>query len=156
MHAPCPEEDAIVYKHILVGTDGSELAGRAVLHALGLAKALGAKVTAAAVTEPWAAAAPGYIGVAYPVEDYERSVSAHAFGILEGVDKAAVAEGQAVETVHVRDQFAAEGLIETAAARGCDLIVVASHGRRGLSRLVLGGEAYRLMCGTSVPVLIVR
>ena len=60
------------------------------------------------------------------------------------------------ETLHVKNQFPAEGIIEAAKAQGCDLIVMASHGRRGLSRLLLGSQANRVVTQSTIPVLICR
>ncbi len=145
-----------MYKHILIATDGSDLAVQAVTQGLALAMALKAKVTAVTVTESWVAAAPSYGIMTFPIEDYELGVAAHAEKVLASVVNAAKAAGIHCDVVHVRDQFPAEGIAATAAARGCDLIIVASHGRRGLSRLFIGGEAYRLMGETKVPVLIIR
>ena len=64
--------------------------------------------------------------------------------------------GVTCETLHVKDQFPAEGIIETAKARGCDLIVMASHGRRGFARLLLGSQANKVVTHSTVPVLICR
>jgi nucleotide-binding universal stress UspA family protein len=62
----------------------------------------------------------------------------------------------ACDTLHVKDQYPAEGIVEAAQARGCDLIVMASHGRRGLSKLLLGSQATRVLTHTDVPVLVCR
>src|SRR5581483_4603078 len=100
-----------MYKHILIATDGSELAGKAVTTGLKLAKALASKVTAVTATEPWT-----------------EMVTEEAARILGDVSAAAKAAGVACETVHAK-YFAAEAIIDTAKARGCDLIVMSSHGR---------------------------
>ncbi len=131
-----------MYKHILIASDGSELAGRAVEQGLTLAKTLGSKVTAVTVTEPWTAAVSGEWAVAFPVEEYEKAAAANAQKILAERDARRRARiGIACETVHIKDQFAAEGIVEEAKARGCDLIVMGSHGRRGLAKFVLGSQA---------------
>lgn len=145
-----------MYKHLLIATDGSELAQKAVDQGLELAKAIGAKATAVTVTEPWIAVAPGEMAIAFPVEDYDRGVAENAARIIAGVDAAAKQHGVACGTLHVKDQFPAEGILETAAAHGCDLIVMASHGRRGISRLLLGSQANTVVTRSSVPVLICR
>jgi nucleotide-binding universal stress UspA family protein len=64
--------------------------------------------------------------------------------------------GRACNTQHVKDRFAADGIMESAAEKGCDLIVMASHGRRGLQRLLLGSVANEVVTGSTVPVLIIR
>jgi len=145
-----------MYAHILIATDGSELAERAVEQGLTLAKTLGSKVTIVTVTEPWTAAVSGEWAVAFPVEDYEKAAAANAKKVLAGAQAAAARHGVVCQTIHVKDQFAAEGIVEEAKARACDLIVMASHGRRGIARFVLGSQATRVLAHSSVPLLICR
>jgi nucleotide-binding universal stress UspA family protein len=145
-----------MYKHILIATDGSELAGRAVEQGLTLAKTLGSKATVVTVTEPWTAAVSGEWAVAFPVEEYEKAAAANAHKILAQVTETAGRIGIACETVHIKDQFAAEGIVEEAKDRGCDLIVMGSHGRRGLAKFVLGSQATRVLTHSTTPMLIVR
>ncbi len=145
-----------MYKHILIASDGSELAGRAVEQGLTLAKTLGSKVTAISVTEPWTAAVSGEWAVAFPVEEYEKAAAANAEKILAQVSDAAAGLGVACETVHIKDQFAAEGIVEEAKARNCDLIVMGSHGRRGLVKFILGSQATRVLTHSTTPMLICR
>ena len=144
-----------MYKHLLIATDGSEVAGKAVATGLQLAKALGAKVTAVTVTEAWAAMVPGEGAFVFPVEEYERAAAQNAARVLADVAAQAQKLGVACETVHVTE-FPAEGIILTAKDKGCDLIVMASHGRRGLSRVLLGSQAVRVLTHSTVPVLICR
>jgi nucleotide-binding universal stress UspA family protein len=138
-----------VYKHLLIATDGSELADKAVQQGVALAKALSASVSGVTVTESWASVAPGEIALAFPRAEYEKSAAANAARILSSVADAAKEAGVKCEVVHMKDQFPAEGIIDAAKARGCHLIVMSSHGRRGFMRLVLGSQANR-------PVLICR
>jgi nucleotide-binding universal stress UspA family protein len=145
-----------MYAHILIATDGSDLAERAVEQGLALAKVLGSTVTAVTVTEPWTAAVSGEWAVAFPVEDYEKATAANAERILDRVQQAAVRLGVTCDAVHVKDQYAAEAIVEEAKARGCDLIVMASHGRRGIAKFVLGSQATRVLAHSSVPLLICR
>jgi len=144
-----------MYKHLLIATDGSELAGKAVATGLQLAKALGAKVTAVTVTEAWAATVPGEGAFVFPIEEYEKAAAQNAARILADVAAQAQKLGVACKTVHVTE-FPAEGIILTAKDKGCDLIVMASHGRRGLSRVLLGSQAVRVLTHSTVPVLICR
>lgn len=144
-----------MYKHILIATDGSELAGRAVTAGLALARECKARVTAVTATEPWSAMVSGEPALVFPIEDYEKAAAEHARGILSAVSSAAKDAGVECETVHVND-LAAEVIVETAKARGCDLIVMASHGRRGLSKLLLGSQTTRVLTLTTVPVLVCR
>ena len=145
-----------MYKHLLIATDGSDLALKAVEQGLALAKALNAKATAVTATESWATIATGDMGMAFPIEDYEKGCADSAAIILAAVSKLADQAGVSCQTVHVKDQFAAEGIIETAKSLGCDLIVMASHGRRGISRLLLGSQANQVVTHSTVPVLICR
>ena len=144
-----------MYKHILIATDGSELAGKAVTTGLTLAKALNAKVTAVNATEPWTAMVTGEAAIAFPIEDYEKSAAENAAKLLSEVSATAKKQGVACETVHVND-FPAEGIVATAKSKGCDLIVMSSHGRRGLARMFLGSQATRVLTLSTVPVLVCR
>jgi nucleotide-binding universal stress UspA family protein len=148
--------EVAMYAHILIATDGSDLAQRAVEQGLALAKALGSAVTAVTVTEPWTAAVSGEWAVAFPVEEYEKASAANAEKVLDVVQQAAVRLGVTCDAVHVKDQYAAEGIVEEAKARNCDLIVMASHGRRGIAKFVLGSQATRVLAHSSVPLLICR
>jgi nucleotide-binding universal stress UspA family protein len=144
-----------MYKHILIATDGSELADKAVAAGLALARQLKAKVTVVTAIEPWAAMVTGAGAFAFPVAEYEKAASESAGRILSEVSEAAKREDVACEVVRVND-FPAEGIIETAKAKGCDLIVMASHGRRGLARALLGSQATRVLTLSPVPVLVCR
>jgi nucleotide-binding universal stress UspA family protein len=148
-----------MYNHILIATDGSELAQKAETTGLMLAKALGAEATAVTVTEPWDAlsmAALAERNLPNPVADYEEGIAAAANRILWTVGETANKIGVACTTVHVKDSHPAEGIIETAKERGCDLIVMASHGRRGVSRMLLGSQATKVVTLSPAPVLICR
>lgn len=153
--ASTPDMEVNLYKHILIATDGSELAGKAVSAGVTLAKALGAKVTAVHATEPWTAMVTGEAALAFPIEEYEKSSAENAAKILAEVTEAATKQGVACDTVHVND-FPAEAIIETAKSKGCDIIVMSSHGRRGLARVLLGSQAMRVLTLSAVPVLICR
>ena len=144
-----------MYRHILIATDGSELARKAVAAGLALAKKLETKVTVVTATEPWSAMVIGEPALVFPIEEYEKAAAENAARILAGASAAAKDTGVACETVHVSD-FPAEGIVATAKAKGCDLIVMASHGRRGLSKLLLGSQAMRVLTLSPVPVLVCR
>jgi nucleotide-binding universal stress UspA family protein len=145
-----------MYKHILIATDGSELAGKAVSTGFALARELKAQVTAVTVTEPWTALVVGEAAIAFPVDEYERSAAENASRILSGVTELARKADIKCATVHVKNQYPAEGILETAEKGGCDLIVMASHGRRGLQRLLLGSQAVKVLTHSSLPVLVCR
>lgn len=148
-----------MYKTILISSDGSELAGKAVTNGLALAKSLGAKVVAVTVSEPWPPtemAAEVERGQPHPIEDFEKAMAGWAATVLEGVATKAKNVGVTCETVHVADRHPADGIVETAKAKGCDLIVMASHGRRGVKRLLLGSVAAEVLAHSTIPVLIYR
>ncbi len=144
-----------MYTNLLIASDGSELAGKAVAHGLKLAKALGAKATAVIVSDPWTAFSANDT-TPFPVEEYERACEDAALKVLGDIAARAAAEGVACTTRHIKDQFPAEGIIEAAKTAGSDLIVMASHGRRGMSRLLLGSQANKVVTHSTIPVLIVR
>ena len=105
-----------MYRHLLIATDGSELANNAVAHGLALAKALGAKVTAVTVTEPYPSFALADSSVALPLQEYEEAASTSAAKILGEVSAAAKIKGVACDVIHVNDRLPAEGIVETAKA----------------------------------------
>jgi nucleotide-binding universal stress UspA family protein len=145
-----------MYRHILIATDGSDIAGKALLEGLDLAKALGARVTIVTVTEPMPSLVAAEAGVARPVEDYERAAAANADTVLGAAAADARTRGVACDVVHVKDRFPAEGIVETAKDRGGDLIVMATQGRSGLSKLLLGSQAAKVVSMSPVPVLVCR
>ena len=145
-----------MYKNILIATDGSDLGRKAVLEGVKLAKSLAAKVVLVTVTEPWTAVVPGEMGVAFPIDDYDKGCEAKAGAILQASAEIAKDAGVACETMHMKEQFPAEGIIEAAKQSGCDLILMSSHGRRGVSRLLLGSQANKVVTHSTLPVLIIR
>jgi nucleotide-binding universal stress UspA family protein len=145
-----------MFSHLLIATDGTEFSDKAVQQGTALAKTLGAKVTFVYVTEPWTSAVSGEWAIAFPVEEYMETATANAKKILEAAATEASNSNVPCDTIHVPDQFAAEGIIEVAKARGCDLIVMASHGRRGFARFLLGSQANRVLTHSSVPILIYK
>lgn len=145
-----------LYDHILIATDGWDISRKAVTHGLRLAKELGAKATAVTVTEPWLASLPGDVSVVFPLEDYEKAAAKVAHGILSQVEAEAKSMGVECTIKHVADRFASDGILSCAHEAGCDLIVMASHGRRGLARLLLGSEAVNVLTHSTIPVLICR
>lgn len=149
-----------MYAQILIATDGSELAGHALDHGLKLAKALGSRVTIVTVTEPVAIVGGGYAAMAGTgfdlipeLIDAQKKV---ADGVLEAA--AATAKGQGVDakTLLVDNSFPAEGIVAAAEQTGADLIIIASHGRRGLDRLLLGSQTSNVLAHSKVPVLVTR
>jgi len=145
-----------MYKTIVVATDGSQIADKAVEHAVALAKALGAALTAVLVTEPFEAVAfTENLSVLNPA-DYKKRCDAHADGILSKVCDRAKAVGVDCNAVHQDDHWPYAGVIKVAEEANADLIVMGSHGRRGLEGLILGSQAAKLLTHTKIPTLVVR
>jgi nucleotide-binding universal stress UspA family protein len=145
-----------VYKNILIPTDGSALAEKAVEHGVRLGKAVGAKITALTVTEPFHLFAVTPSQIEYTRASYKTHTEALAATALGAVSKAAAAAGVACETVHVEHEHVFRAIIEAAAARGCDLIAMASHGRHGVAAVVLGSETVKVLTHSTIPVLVYR
>lgn len=149
-----------MYSHILVAVDGSDLASRALDHALKLAKALGSQVTIVTVTEPAALVGGGYgavAGTAYdPIPELIEAQEQGAKALLAKAVETAKAAGIDAKTAYVSDSFPAEGIISTANNIKADLIVMGSHGRRGFGRLLLGSQTSNVLAHTTIPVLVTR
>jgi len=146
-----------MYHHILISTDGSDVAQRGLDHGLTLAKGLNAKVTILTVTERlpvYAGIDGGLSSVAY--EDYIAGQKAVAEQVLTFAKTAADRLGIVAETVLIENAPPAEAIITTAKAHNCDLIAMASHGRRGIGRLFLGSVTSEVLAHSSIPVLVVR
>jgi nucleotide-binding universal stress UspA family protein len=147
---------ARMYKHVLISTDGSEIAQKGVDHGLDLAKASGARATIVAVIDtafPYIAEAGGVNPVYYEYASIQRGAAGR---ILAAAADQARALGVEAETLCVEDQPPAQAIVETAQSRGCDVIAMSSHGRRGLRRMILGSVAAEVLATSPVPVLIVR
>ncbi|MFC0218900.1 nucleotide-binding universal stress UspA family protein [Pseudochelatococcus lubricantis] len=148
-----------MYKHILIATDGSELAGRGIDHGLALAKALNAKVTVLSVTHPLqnqAAQAAMDSGIPDPFSRYDQQVDADMQKRFAAIEKRAAEQAVTVELAHEIDDYPAEAIVRFAKLRDCDLIVMSSHGRRGARRLVLGSQTAEVVTHTTIPVLVIR
>jgi nucleotide-binding universal stress UspA family protein len=146
-----------MYRHILIPTDGSELSRRAVQHGLSLAKAVGSKVTALTVEgsfNVYDVPASKVHEMSGSFADHVQRTKAHAEKILNGVAEAARTAGVACEIVQVEQDHPYEAIIDTAQQRGCDLIVMASHGRSGIAAIVLGSVTTKVLTHTKIPVLV--
>lgn len=145
-----------MFQHVLVSTDGSEVAQKGVEQGLALAKAFGAKATIITVSEsilPYAGA--GEVS-AVVYQDYAVIQKEAADRALAAAKAVAERIGVEADTVWRENVSPAEGIVSTAEERGCDLIAMASHGRRGLRRLILGSVAAEVLARSPVPVLVAR
>lgn len=145
-----------MYKHIMIATDGSDVAQKGIDQGLSLAKALGAKVTGITTTEMWAALEVAGADGQTKIENYERAAAEQAQRVLAGFKNAAEAVGVACDTLHVPDASPADGIVASAEKLGCDLIVMGTHGRRGIEKLLYGSEAQGVITHTHLPVLVCR
>lgn len=146
-----------MYQHILISTDGSDVAEKGVDHGLTLAKGLDAKVTILTVIErlPVYADLDGGLSV-FAYGDYAAGQKEAAEKVLAAAKDKAGRMGVEAETVCLENTLPGEAIIETAKARNCSLIAMSSHGRRGLGRLVLGSVTSEVLAHSPVPVLVVR
>jgi nucleotide-binding universal stress UspA family protein len=150
-----------MYRHILIPTDGSELAERAVTNGLSLAKSVGAKVTVIIVEDPfdWLSVPETRSSQRQALEALEKhneQVKRHAAHVLGRAADAAKQAGVPCDTMHVANAAPYKAIIEAASEKGCDLIVMASHGRGGLSAVVLGSVTNKVLTHTKTPVLVYR
>jgi nucleotide-binding universal stress UspA family protein len=145
-----------MYKSILIPTDGSELADKAVQHGIALSHDIGAKITVLTVTVPFHILTTDPKMIEDTAAQYELRMEKHAAKVLEAAANAAKAAGVACDTVHVEHEHPYQAINDTASSKGCDLIVMASHGRRGVSALVLGSETVKVLTHCKIPVLVYR
>ena len=144
-----------MFKRILVPTDGSDLTAKAVAKAIDLAKALGASIYTLSVKEPFPYSAISEMQPVPPQEFFDAQERIAA-GRVNAVRDAAKAAGLACEAHTVEDVHPWEAIIDHAKANACDLIVMSSHGRRGVTALLLGSETQKVLTHTTIPVLVVR
>jgi len=145
-----------MYKHVLIPTDGSDLSSVAEAAGLTLAKTLGAKATALTVTRPFQFIGTEPMLLIGTAPEFEKAQAARAAKTLERVKATAAAIGVPVETVRAVSDQPFHAIIDTAKEHGCDLIFMASHGRRGLSGLILGSETVKVLTHAKIPVLVYR
>jgi nucleotide-binding universal stress UspA family protein len=149
-----------MYTNILLSTDGSDVARKGVKHGITLAKALNAKAIVITVTEPLEVDyGGGHAGGWMPSEEefdrFDAACKESAGKVLDEARAMAEQIGIYAELLHIPNEYPASAIIETAKSRGCDLIVMASHGRRGLRKLLFGSQTSKVLADGSVPVLVV-
>ena len=148
-----------MYQHILIPTDGSEVAERAVTHGLSLAKFVGAKITVIIVEERL-----GVLGVSglaqhgafSELTKLEEQIKKDATSVLDRVANAAKQAGVPCDTIQVENVQPYQAIIATAEDKGCDLIVMSSHGLSGLSMLLIGSVTNTVLTYAKTPVLVCR
>lgn len=147
-----------MFKHILIPTDGSPVAGKAVKAGLELAKEIGARVTAYYGLDPMPAPyyGDGYTVDARAIADIEKSARAAGERALAKIEQAAKAAGVAYAGVIDKPATPYEGIIGAAKKARCDVIFMASHGRRGIAGLLLGSVTQKVLSHSKLPVLVYR
>jgi nucleotide-binding universal stress UspA family protein len=145
-----------MFKHILIPTDGSDLSRKAILYGVRLAKESGAQVTGLTVAEPYHAASMDMVLIPVDEGDYEEQSRLLSEKAMEQVKMAAQAADVPCETIREVHDQPYRAIIDAAHALGCDLIVMASHGRRGISALLLGSETVKVLTHSTIPVLVYR
>jgi len=146
-----------MYRHILIPTDGSGLAEHAETNGLSLAKSLGAKVSVIVVEEPFNWLNISETRAQQAIKDLDKhkeEIKKHATSVLNRVANAAKRAGVSCDTIQVEHAQPYQAIIATAEDKGCDLIVMASHGRSGLSAVVLGSVTNKVLTHTKTPVLV--
>ena len=145
-----------MFQHLLIATDGSHLADDAGRKAVGLAKALGARVTAMTVSLPYRVFTAAYVMVSDTEDVYNEECRNGASRYLAVIKEAAASAGVAYDELHLFHDQSYAAIIEAAEKRGCDLICMASHGRTGLTALVVGSVTMKVLTHSRIPVLVWR
>jgi nucleotide-binding universal stress UspA family protein len=149
-----------MYSNIVCAVDGSELGFKALRHALDLTRKTGAKLTAVTVTEPSVIVASGaeimMVDTSTIIADLDAAKTESAKQTLAEADVIAKAADVTIARQHVANSYPADGILLAATNVGADLVVMGSHGRRGLGRLLLGSQAAEVLAHAEVPVLIIK
>ena len=147
-----------MYKNLLVATDGSKLSDKAVTHAIALAQAVGASMTAfyAAPDYPMPAYADGVVYEPVSRKEYAKLAAQDAEKILGAASARAVSANVECKTAYTIATAPWEAILAAAKKHKCDAIVMASHGRRGITGLLLGSETHKVLTHSKLPVLVVR
>jgi len=144
-----------MFKKILVSTDGSDLSTEAAMRAVPLAKLAGAAITVLFVQDVYPYTGVGEVAVG-GLQEYVAAARAEGLRAMQRVVDIATAEGVPTETLVVENRQAANGIVDAAQATGADLIVMGSHGRSGLAKLVMGSVAAKVLVLSPVSVLVIK
>jgi nucleotide-binding universal stress UspA family protein len=145
-----------MFKTILIPTDGSALSEDAVKKSLQLAKSINAKVVGFHAIEPFHVITVGVEMVSDTREVYERDAKLRAAAYLAKLEDMARSAGVACECISAMDDRPWEAITKAAQSKGCDLIAMASHGRRGVQGLLLGSQTNHVLTHSKIPVLVFR
>ncbi|MGB8400070.1 universal stress protein [Bradyrhizobium sp.] len=145
-----------MYNHVLIPTDGSPLSTVAVEHSMDFARDADAKVTVLTVVSPFHVFSADASRLADTRADYEQRARMHAAEILTDAQRKAQARGVRCDVLQLESDSPYDAIIKTANKSGCDLIAMASHGRRGVAAVVLGSETLKVLTHSKIPVLVYR
>lgn len=147
-----------MFRHVLVPTDGSELSNRAVESAVSFAKAIGARITFFYVLSDFDRSVYGEAALLQVIDPRRAAEAADqgAHDICAGAQRAAQAAGVPCEALTTVSDSPYEAIIMAAEKHGCDLILMASHGRRGVTGLLLGSQTQKVLTHSKIPVLVYR
>lgn len=145
-----------MYSNILIPTDGSDLAGTAVQHGIALAKRIGARATLLTVVPPFHVFTADTQMLGDTPVQYKARMQEHTEKVFGAGARAAQAAGVGYELIVVDHEHPYLAIIDTAETKGCDLIVMASHGRHGVAAIVLGSETVKVLTHSKIPVLVYR
>jgi len=147
-----------MFKHILIPTDGSRLAAKAIKAGIDMAKEMGARVTGYCAQEPVPTHlyGEGYVPDKQMIAEFERRAREHAETCVEEIAVAAKARGVPFTALVTKANVASRGIIDAAERRKCDVIFMASHGHRGLTGLLLGSVTHEVLTHSEIPVLVFR
>ena len=147
-----------MFKHLLIPTDGSSLSRKAAINGVKFAQEIGAKVTGFFATPPYRPVVyEDFIPANYMTsEEHEKATARLAAKYLGPIEKACKEAGVPYQGLHVASEFPANAIIEAAKAKKCDLIFMASHGRRGLAGVLLASETAKVLTHSKIPVLVYR
>jgi nucleotide-binding universal stress UspA family protein len=145
-----------MFKHILLPTDGSELSAAAIKQGVRFAKSIGAKVTGLCVMQQQH---PFFYEMEIPTEALEqiaKRCKELAETYLAAIEKEAKEARVACDVVYEKNDYPYEVIIRVAEQKGCDLIMMASHGRKGVGALLIGSETQKVLTHSKIPVLVYR
>jgi nucleotide-binding universal stress UspA family protein len=145
-----------MFKHILLPTDGTELSGAAIRQGIRFAKSVGAKVTGLCVMP---LQHPFFYETEIPMDALEHAAKRYkalAETYLATIEKGARESGVACDVLYEKNDTPYEAIIRVAEQKGCDLIMMASHGRRGVGALLIGSETQKVLTHSKIPVLVYR
>lgn len=145
-----------MFKHILLPTDGSPLSEQAILQSVSLARTLGAKVTGLYVIPEYHTVTLQAEMLTDTSEDFAKFGLTQARKFLDVIEQEAKAAGVPFTAAHATSDHPYEAIIQAANDHGCDLITMASHGRKGIQGLLIGSETQKVLVHSTIPVLVYR